>query len=183
MQALMEALGKAQAEIKGIAMDGYNPYYSSRFTTLKLILETIKPILRKHELVLTLPITGEDGQVGIEQILFHVPTGESLTERIVIPVSGNNIAQESGKTITYLRRYAIASLFNIYSDEDLDANDPEQKVEEETDIQELIDTYWTPLAKLADEMKIEFEPLPPDVTEKGFEKQFLALKKKVEGAK
>jgi hypothetical protein len=177
MQALMEALGKAQAEIKGIAMDGYNPYYSSRFTTLKLILETIKPILRKHDLVLTLPITGEDGQVGIEQILFHVPTGESLTERIVIPVSGNNIAQESGKTITYLRRYAIASLFNIYSDEDLDANEPNQKV------QGLIDEYWTPLAKMADEMGIEFEPLPPDVTEKGFEKQFLALKKKVEGAK
>lgn len=183
MNALMEALGKAQSEIKGVAMDGFNPYYSSRYTTLKLILETIKPILRKHGLVLTQLSVGENGEVGVETTLSHPESMESLTSKVIVPVEGKNLAQEAGKNITYLRRYAIASMFNIYSDEDIDANSPAQQVKETVDIEAIIEEHWKPMAAMADELKIEFEPLPPDITEEGLRKRYAELKKKVEGAK
>ena len=184
MNALMESLGKAQSEIKGVEMDGFNPYFSSRYTTLKMILQTIKPILRKHGLVLTQLSVGENGEVGVETILSHPESAETLTSRVVIPVDGKNVAQESGKTITYLRRYSIASMFNIYSDEDLDGNGPEETSQEsDPELKTLIEEHWKPLAKLADSLKIEFEPLPPDITMKGFERRFVDLQEKVEGAK
>jgi hypothetical protein len=45
------------------------------------------------------------------------------------PDSKNPI-QECGKAITYARRYGLASLFGIYSDEDVDGNQPHQNKQE-----------------------------------------------------
>lgn len=138
---LFEALVKAQNEMPALPFDANNPYYHSRYTTLGKIIELTKPILAKYELAITQQIIsghslvventegGENtiaGEVGIRTILFH-SSGESIYSECIIPVSGKNIAQEAGKTITYLRRYAWASILGLYSDEDIDANSSEQQ--------------------------------------------------------
>lgn len=190
MSDLMRALGKAQSEIPVLPMDGFNPYYSSRYTTLGKMLEIITPIIEKHGLVVAQHAIGGEGEVGVETVVSYPDSAESISSVIKVPISGNNLAQESGKTISYLRRYALSALFLIYSDEDIDANTAEQQKRQSSqkdvkqpvtqDVAELIDKYWIPLARQAEEYGIEFEPLPPNPTEKEIEKSFLALQRKVE---
>jgi hypothetical protein len=39
-------------------------------------------------------------------------------------VKGKTLVQELGSIITYLRRYSLASMAGVYSDQDTDGNDP-----------------------------------------------------------
>jgi len=190
---LMAAVGRVQAKLPVMPMDGYNPYFDSRFTTLGKVLETLMPIVREEGLVIIQPTIGGDGNVGVETLIFHTKSEQHLSFKVVAPVQGNNLGQESGKLISYFRRYSIASFFMMYSDEDIDANTSEQQKnkqdeskeseKETTSVESLIKTYWIPMAKLAEKMKIEFEPLPPNPTEPEFEKAYLELQEKIEGAK
>ena len=56
---------------------------------------------------------------------------------------------------------------------------PEKKAE---NVDSIIKTYYLPLAKLADKLGIEYEPLQENPTEKDVEAAYLFLKEKVEGA-
>lgn len=148
LDKLIPALIKARKEMPALAMDGYNPHYSSKFTTLGKIIEDTSPILAKYGLSISqFPISGEPytvyeivkeaefrkrqtpvitGVVGIKTYLYH-ESGQFVASSCKIPINGYNIAQEAGKAITYLRRYAWASILGLYSDEDIDANSPDQQ--------------------------------------------------------
>ena len=70
------------------------------------------------------PATVNEFGVGVTTLLMH-ESGEWIESAVTLPVvDQKNIAQEAGKTITYLRRYSLASLLNLYSDEDTDGNEP-----------------------------------------------------------
>ena len=47
------ALIKAQGEMSGIAKEGNNPAFRSKYVTLDSILDTIRPVLTKHGLMLS----------------------------------------------------------------------------------------------------------------------------------
>jgi hypothetical protein len=62
-------------------------------------------------------------------------SGQWISERVLFPYNGdfttpdgkqNNPAQEAGKVVTYARRYALASVLGIYSEEDVDGSSGEQ---------------------------------------------------------
>jgi len=198
---LMAAIGRVQAKLPVMPMDGYNPYFDSRYTTFGTVLETLMPIAREEGLVIIQPAVSENGAVGVETSVFHIKSGQHTSFRIVVPVEGKNLGQETGKLITYLRRYSVTAFFMMYSDEDIDANSSEQQKNkdeesgegnkesgesdegEKQSVESIIKTFWNPLAKLAEKMKIEFEPLPPNPTEDEVEKAYLDLQAKIEGAK
>lgn len=132
--------------------------------------------------------------IGVDVILMHT-SGQWLSERFTFPMNPEafNPAQEAGKIITYARRYALSSILGITADEDVDAGEGQQKKvsqpseartkEAEVTAESLIKTYWNPLAKLAEKMNIEYEPLPPDPTLDEVKKAYMELQDKVEGAK
>jgi hypothetical protein len=124
---LAVALGKAQSEIKAIPFDATNPFFKSKYTSLGAIIEVTKPILHKNGLTVSQPVTSDNGLVGITTFLVH-DSGEYLESTVTMAIgAGANPAQEAGKAITYLRRYSLASLLNLYSDEDTDGNEPVKK--------------------------------------------------------
>lgn len=129
--------------------------------------------------------------IGVDVILMHT-SGQWLSERFMFPMSSDayNPAQEAGKIITYARRYALSAILGITADEDVDAGEgrktetvQKQVEEEEITPDSLIKTYWNPLAKLAEKMKIEYEPLPPNPTVDEVKRAYIELQDKVEGAK
>jgi len=95
--------------------------YGYKYADLPSILNTITPILRKHGLVLAQPIIGRT----VETILTHIPTGEELRSAFDIPdgqiLKGMNQFQTDGSGVSYYRRYSIAALLCIVTDEDNDA--------------------------------------------------------------
>jgi hypothetical protein len=119
---LAVALVKAQAEMPNAPMDGVNPFFKSKYATLGSVIDTAKTVLSKHGLAVSQPVVHDGGLVGIETILIH-ESGEWISSICCIPlVPSGKTAQEAGAIISYLRRYGLASILGMYSDEDLDGN-------------------------------------------------------------
>ena len=165
MNELLKAIGEVQAEIPVLPMDGVNPYYRSKYTTLGKILEIVMPIIHKHGIVVVQQVIGENGQVGVEQTVCHPESGDAITSKLTIPIVGDNTAQESGKIITYLRRYMLVTTFGIYGDEDIDANTKQQHTSKSQKAKEadFMEKYMKPLYEEAQHLGIAIDPLDTDM--------------------
>jgi len=130
--SLSKALVLAQSEFKGVTMNSVNPFYKSKYADLGAVIETCKPILSKHGLAVSQLAEGGDGQAGVTTMLIH-ESGEYISTSLVVPISGSNISQEAGKTITYLRRYGLAAILGLYADEDTDAEGSHKEQPKQTE--------------------------------------------------
>jgi hypothetical protein len=134
--SLSKALVLAQSKFPQVNFNSTNPYYNSSYADLGAVIETAKPIMAECGLAVSQLVEGENSHVGITTMLLH-ESGEFISSFVTIPVEGKNIAQESGKAITYLRRYALSAILGLFSDADNDGNDvhktdqkaPEKKAE------------------------------------------------------
>ena len=120
--SLSKALVLAQSKFPQVTFNSTNPYYNSSYADLGAVIQTAKPIMAECGLAVSQLVEGEGGQVGITTMLVH-ESGEFISSFVTIPVEGKNIAQESGKAITYLRRYALSAILGLFSDADNDGND------------------------------------------------------------
>lgn len=130
---LTKALIEFQNAVKPAKFDANNPYYNSRYASLGEIINTVKSEAGNHGLTwVQLPIS-EGDRVGVRTILMH-ESGEQIEDSILVQLPPTyvtnskgidvlqNQIQETGKYITYLRRYALASVFGLYAEEDNDGN-------------------------------------------------------------
>jgi hypothetical protein len=111
------ALAKAQGEMGAAAKDASNPHFRSKYADLSSIMDACREPLSKHGLAVTqLPGRGEDGSVQLTTILMH-ESGEHLGSTISSRPAQEN-PQVVGSILTYLRRYALASVVGVVSDDD-----------------------------------------------------------------
>ena len=98
--------------------------YGYNYTELKTLLGLCKPVLDKHGLVIMQPL-----QIGsIDTILVHAESGEGIVstkDYEIVALKGMNNYQSEGAGISYMRRYAVASILGIVSDEDIDGATPQ----------------------------------------------------------
>jgi hypothetical protein len=119
MKNIYKALADFQQEVPviGQATSGYGYKYAD----LPTIFKTINPLLKKNGLAFT---QGVDG-TALKTVLFHIESGETITTKAEIPqnvkLGGMNAYQSLGSAITYMRRYSIASMLGLVTDEDMDA--------------------------------------------------------------
>ena len=120
------ALIKAQGEMSGIAKEGNNPAFRSKYVTLDSILDTIRPVLTKHGLMLSQGITSQSvtddkvTAIEVESRIIHA-SGEWVAQGVVVPITKHD-AHGFGSALTYGRRYSVSSLLAISADEDDDGN-------------------------------------------------------------
>jgi hypothetical protein len=127
MKNLFKALATFQQEVpvihKATQGDGYS------YSDLPKIFSVINPLLKKHGLGFTQLINDN----GVNTILFHVESGESIQSTTPIPqnvqLKGMNDFQVLGSAITYIRRYALSSILGIVTDKDTDAGGEQVKSE------------------------------------------------------
>jgi hypothetical protein len=121
---LAAALSKAQAEIRPAAFNAVNPFLKNKYADLGSIIETAREPMRKHGLSVSQQVIGDGTNIGITTTLMH-DTGEWLENTVTLPLGeerGKSQAQVAGSIITYLRRYSLAAVLGIYSDEDGDGS-------------------------------------------------------------
>lgn len=127
---IYKALADFQQEVpiihKGATGYGYD------YADLPTIFTTINPILKKHGLGFYQAVNNN----AIKTVVFHVESGETLESETAIPqgvtLKGMNDFQVLGSAITYIRRYALASLLGLVTDKDTDASGKqEQGLDEE----------------------------------------------------
>ena len=111
-----------------IPFDATNPFLKNRYASLGSVIEHSRPVLAKHGLSVCQPPINDGGAVGIESMLMH-SSGEFVSSRFTLPLGeerGKSVAQVAGSVITYLRRYAWASMLGLYADEDTDGNEQQR---------------------------------------------------------
>lgn len=111
------SLVNAIKETKDIHADSTNPFHKSKYASLSAHLEALKPIFAKHGLaIIQFPI-GQSECVGVRTIVLHVDGG-SISSDALIPAEKGMTGQQAGAIISYLRRYALASVAGVATEDD-----------------------------------------------------------------
>lgn len=119
---LAEALSQFQAEVTDIKETAENTFLGNKYADLSDVLKTVRPLLAKHGLsVAQVPISpSQPGHCAIETVLMH-KSGQWMSgplEMPALPGKGMSVAQGMGSTITYCRRYALASMIGVTQTDD-----------------------------------------------------------------
>lgn len=129
IENLFNAMFNLQSEIKNPIKNAYNPFHKSKYADLPSILDYIKPLLQKNNLLLIQSHDPYENGVKVITKLLHV-SGESFDSTLQFPVE-KQTPQGYGSAITYARRYAILSLLCISADDDDDGNENEKHNKQE----------------------------------------------------
>jgi len=116
---LSEALAKAQGEMKPASFDAQNPHFRSRYATLASIMEACRAALSQNQIAVIQGASVIEDRVIVTTMLVHA-SGEFISDQLSMNIQKDS-PQAIGSAITYARRYSLASLAGVISDEDDDA--------------------------------------------------------------
>ena len=121
------AIVKAQGAIQTVAKDAENTFFKkqdgsgAKYATLDAIIEAIKKPLLDNELsVIQMPTNDESGKPCVITRIQHA-SGEYFENTTPLMFSKVDM-QGFGSAVTYAKRYALGSFFNIATEVDDDAN-------------------------------------------------------------
>ena len=112
--ALVAAMGELSDVPKGQTATAGT--YSYQYADLATVLTYVRPILAKHGLAVTQPVTALDGSVVVETVILHT-SGESLAFGKLSMPRGQT-PQQTGSAITYARRYSLLSTLGLATADD-----------------------------------------------------------------
>ena len=129
---LAKALSGFQGDMKNVVTDSVNPFFHSKYASLDVIWETIRPLLKKHGLAL---IQAPDGEGYLTSQLVH-SSGEWILTSYKL-ILKELTPQGHGSALTYGRRYALSAILGISTEQDDDGNQatkPTNKIAQSPDL-------------------------------------------------
>ncbi len=121
----MDKILKLQTEIGVLSKTETNPFFKSKYMDINGLLAQLLPLLEKHGLTVTQPLTNVSGRPAISTCVFDNENDVMLEEdMITLPDIAD--PQKMGSCITYYRRYALQSLFLLQAQDD-DGNHASEK--------------------------------------------------------
>lgn len=118
--ALATALSEAQGKIQNPSKDANNPFFKSKYADLAEVLNVVRPVFSEVGLSVVQFPSRIENNIALTTRIMH-KSGEWIEDTFDLAFQGKNIAQEAGSTISYMRRYALASAAGIFQ-EDNDGN-------------------------------------------------------------
>lgn len=115
--ALNSALISAISETKDVHADSTNPFHKNKYASLSAHLAAIKPIFAKHGLAIVQMAESDSVSIGVTTMVIH-KDGGSMQTYVGIPSSHGMKGQDAGAIISYLRRYALASVAGVATEDD-----------------------------------------------------------------
>ena len=120
---LAVALAAFQAEAKPVPKDAVNPHFNSRYAKLETVMEVAQPLMKANGLsVLQTFEPAAPGELHIRTTLLHT-SGEYFSGVLNLPATAHGKdanPQSTCSAITYGRRYALAAILGLVTDEDDD---------------------------------------------------------------
>lgn len=124
--AIAQAIVKAQAEMPKLLADSDNPYYKSKYIALADLIKEVRPVLAKFGLAIIQGVSGDGEKAVIITTRIIHESGEWIEEAFTMPVVAKGAKeatpQDYGAAVTYARRYSLAGILGVASEEDDDAN-------------------------------------------------------------
>lgn len=113
---LAAALAKAQGDMKGALKDSSNPFYKSKYSDLASVWHAIGAPFSKNGLSVVQTTDETEKGTILKTMLLH-SSGEWMMGSILVkPVKAD--PQGLGSALTYYRRYALAAIAGVYSEDD-----------------------------------------------------------------
>jgi hypothetical protein len=114
---LTKALFAFQGKVSSVKKSANNPHFKKNYADLTAILDVINPILQECGIL----VTQHPHDDVLITTMYHAESGEFMQSEQVLRMKDANNPQQQGSAITYARRYALASIFNLNQEDD-DAN-------------------------------------------------------------
>lgn len=122
LDKLFKGMNTFRSQLKQPAKDANNPFFKSNYVTLEGVQNAIDAAIKNTGLAYTQIVKNDDnGNVGVETIITH-ESGQYLTTGVLALRPEKATPQGYGSTITYAKRYQLASAFGVSSDVDDDGN-------------------------------------------------------------
>ena len=167
-KAFYKAMSEFKKEEIVVTKDKLNKQYSSNYTTLGNLVNTVNPILSKHGLSASWDIK-QNGTISVSCKISHLLGHNEEGSPISAPADSSgskNPIQQIKSTITYLKSVTFESICGLASSDANVDDDGNGSVERITDKQlsqilDLITTRETTETKLCDFLKVDkLENLP-----------------------
>lgn len=114
---LATALALVQSKLQPAIKDANNPFFKSKYADLSAIWTSCRDELAANDLaVVQSPGPCLEGQVEMTTLLLH-KSGQFISGTLTIPVAKVD-AQSYGSAITYARRYALAAMVGVVTEDD-----------------------------------------------------------------
>jgi hypothetical protein len=150
LKEISKALATFAIKVESIRKDANNPFFKSQYASLSNIIESTRDALSECGLsVSQFPI----GEHSLITILMH-ESGEWIQSEYTMKPTKND-PQGIGSVITYMRRYALASILNLSIMEDDDANEASQPVAKKEDDREWLNKNTDAFLKVVEYMRGE----------------------------
>ncbi len=130
--SLHQKLIEIQKELK-VPKDIYNSFGGFKYRNAEMILEKVKPLCHQQGLTITLNDTlNAVGETLVAITTATLSDGEQTITNQSFAVhalekKGMNLAQISGATTSYARKYALGGLFGLDDGNDPDSHDPKRE--------------------------------------------------------
>jgi len=111
---LVKALFEFQGKVNAVRKTAKNDHFHSSYADLSSILTTINPVCQE----LGLLITQHPHDDVLVTKIYHVESGEWMQSEQLLRMRDANNPQQYGSALTYARRYALASIFNLNQADD-----------------------------------------------------------------
>ena len=116
---LYVALLAAQQEMPHAIINKTNPHFKNKYADLEAVMTACVPVLNKHGILVSQVTTfDEQGRFVLQTDIIHAETGEA--RRAVMPLPETGKSQEIGSSITYAKRYTLATAAGLTAEEDDD---------------------------------------------------------------
>lgn len=105
-------------EVPAIKKDTSNPFFKSKYADINQVLEVLKPLLCKHGFFITQSPMIVDGK-SVLWTRIRYENGDVVEESsLELVCKDHNDPQKLGQAITYMRRYALVSMFGMEAYDD-----------------------------------------------------------------
>lgn len=115
-----KAYTEAVSRTRDVVADAENPFHKNSYATLGAHIAATKAIFAQYGLaIVQFPVSNSvnRGEVGVETMVIH-KDGGYFSRTILMPVAEGVKGQDIGSLVSYLRRYAIASVANLATADD-----------------------------------------------------------------
>lgn len=120
MSELAKALAEWQKTNPAAAMNGNNPHFKSKFSTLQDIVNCAREAA-KYGISFTQEVDFDADRTFMRTVMMH-SSGEKRESRTPIITRDASDPQKMGSAMTYAKRYGLQAMFGIPADEDDDGN-------------------------------------------------------------
>ena len=114
---VLSKLMKAKQEIGTVKKDSKNPFHKSNYASLNAYIDASEAHLIENGLILIQAGNGSFSEPIIVATLIHPESGQWLKSYLPI-LNTKQDSQGLGASVTYMRRYSIATLLGLVSEDD-----------------------------------------------------------------